>query len=62
MSISEKLAQLQRDGKVVFPTGIDLGDFEFAARMRGINFSKSNVETATRTVVRYKVVNNGHLQ
>lgn len=55
MSISEKLAELQRKGKIIFPTGIDLGDFEFAARMRGIHFTKANVETSTRTVVRYKV-------
>lgn len=57
MSISEKLAELERNGKVVFPTGIDLGDFEFAARMRGITFTKSNVETSTRTVVRYRTLN-----
>lgn len=55
MSISEKLAELIKNGKIIFPTGIDLGDFEFAARMRGIQFSKSNVETSTRTVIRYKV-------
>ncbi|AXG67019.1 hypothetical protein JA33_295 [Dickeya phage vB_DsoM_JA33] len=55
MSISEKLAELLKNGKVAFPTGIDLGDFEFAARMRGIQFTKAKVETSTRTVVRYKV-------
>ncbi len=60
MSIAQKLAELQTSGKVVFPTGIDLNDFEFAARMRGIYFSKSLVETTSRTVVRYRVKQTSH--
>lgn len=56
MSISEKLAELNTVGKVLFPFGLDMSDFEFAATIRNIRFTKSRVETNTRTYISYRKV------
>jgi len=53
MTVSEQLKKLKQEGKIIFPTGIDLGDFEFAAKINGLKFEKRIVETVRANVIRY---------